>query len=51
MAESEDKEQHDKDSQTVADAAEDECINDPLTRTDVKAPRFPFGSPPSSEES
>lgn len=50
MAESENKEQHDEDSQTAADAAEDERINDPLTRTDVKAPRVPFGSQPSSEE-
>lgn len=50
MAESEDKQQHDEDSQTTADAAEDECINDPLTRTDVKAPRVPFGSQPSSEQ-
>ena len=51
MDESEDKDQYDKDSQTAADATEDECINDPLTRTDVTAPRFPFGSQPSSEES
>jgi len=50
MAESEDKQQCDDDSQTAADAAEDESINDPLTRTDVKAPRVPFGSPPSSED-
>ena len=51
MAESEDKEQHDEDSQTAADAAEDQRINDPLTRTDVKARRVPFGPQPSSEES
>lgn len=51
MAESEDKEKHDEDSQTAADAAEDECINDPLTRTDAKAPRVPFGSQSSPEES
>lgn len=49
MAES-DEQQHDEDSQTAADAAEDERINDPLTRSDVKAPRAPFGSQPSTEE-
>ncbi|MBV9012911.1 MAG: hypothetical protein JO272_12835 [Pseudonocardiales bacterium] len=51
MAESGDTQQHDEDSHDVADAAEDERINDPLTQTDVKAPRVPFGSQPSSEES
>jgi cell division protein FtsL len=51
MTESGDKQQHDEDSQDVADAAENERINDPLTQTDVKAPRVPFGSRPSSEES
>lgn len=50
MAESEDKERHDEDSQTAAEAAEDERINDPLTRTDVKAPRVPFVSQPSPVE-
>jgi len=50
MTESGDKQQRDEDSQTAADAAENECINDPLTRTDVKAPRVPFGSQPSPEE-
>lgn len=38
------KGQHDEDSQTDDDTAEDERINDPLTKTDVKAPRTPFGS-------
>jgi hypothetical protein len=51
MAEPEDKEKHDKDSQATADTAENECINDPLTQTDVKAPRVPFGSQPPPEES
>jgi hypothetical protein len=37
MTESGDKQQRDEDSQTAADAAENERINDPLTRTDVKA--------------
>jgi hypothetical protein len=50
MTESDEK-QHDEGSQTAADAAEDERINDPLTRTDMKAPRAPFGSQSSSEES
>jgi hypothetical protein len=38
-----DEKQHDEDSQTPADATEDERINDPLTRTEAKAPRTPFG--------
>jgi hypothetical protein len=46
-----DAKQYDDGSQAAADAAEDERINDPLTRTDMKAPRAPFGSQPSSEES
>jgi hypothetical protein len=50
MTESGNNEQHNEDSQTAAEGAEDERINDPLTRTDVKAPRVPFGSQPSSEE-
>ena len=50
MAES-DEQQNDEDSQTDADATEDEGINDPLTRSDVKAPRASFGSQPSREES
>jgi hypothetical protein len=51
MTESGNKERHDEDSQTTADGAEDELINDPLTRTNVKAPRAPFESQTSSEES
>jgi hypothetical protein len=51
MAESEDAEQRDEDSQNAAENTEDERINDPLTRSDVKAPRVPFGSQTSSEES
>jgi hypothetical protein len=51
MTEAGNKEQRDEDSQTFAEGAEDERINDPLTRSDVKAPRVPFGSQPSSEES
>ena len=43
MTESE-KGPHDEDSQTADGAADDERINDPLTQTDVKAPRVPFGS-------
>ena len=50
MTESEDKEQYDEDSQAAADAAEEKRTNDPLTRTDVKVPRVPFGSQPSPEE-
>jgi hypothetical protein len=33
----------------AADGAEDEHINDPLTQTDVEAPRNPFGSQPSAD--
>jgi hypothetical protein len=51
MTESGNKERHDEDSQTTADDAEDELINDPLTRSNVKAPRAPFESQTSSEES
>jgi len=46
-----DEQQPDEDSHTAADAPDDERINDPLTRSDVRAPRAPFGSQPSSEES
>jgi hypothetical protein len=45
-----DEQQHDENSQAAADAEKDERINDPLTRTDAKAPRAPFGSQPSREE-
>lgn len=51
VAESEDEEKHDEDSRTAGDDAEDDGINDPLTRTDVKVLRASFGSRPSSEES
>ncbi|MGH3513314.1 MAG: hypothetical protein ACRDRB_13700, partial [Pseudonocardiaceae bacterium] len=51
MTEPGNKEQHGEGSQTADEGAEDERINDPLTRTDVKAPRVPFGSQPSPEES
>ena len=50
MTEPGNKEQYGEDSQTSAEGAEDERINDPLTRTDVEAPRVPFGSQPSPEE-
>ncbi len=50
MTESENKEQHGEDSEIATEGAEDERINDPLTRTDVTAPRVPFGSQPSPEE-
>jgi hypothetical protein len=33
----------------AADGAEDERINDPLTQTDVEAPRAPFESQPSAD--
>jgi hypothetical protein len=49
MTESGNKERHDEDSQTTADGVEDELINDPLTRTNVKAPRVPFESQTSEE--
>jgi hypothetical protein len=50
MTEPGNKEQYAEDSQTPAEGAEDERINDPLTRTDVEAPRVTFGSQPSPEE-
>jgi hypothetical protein len=50
MTEPGNKEQHGEDSQAADEGAEDERINDPLTQTDVKAPRVPFGSQPSPEE-
>lgn len=50
MTEPGNKEQHGEGSQTADEGAEDERINDPLTRTEVKAPRVPFGSQPSPEE-
>jgi len=43
MIESE-KGQHDEDAQDADDTPDNERINDPLTRSDVKAPRVPFGS-------
>ena len=48
MAEPGDEEQHEG-PETAAEGTEDERINDPLTRTDVEAPRVPFGSQPSEE--
>lgn len=50
MTEPGNKEQHGEDSQAADEGAEDERINDPLTRTDVKAPRVAFESQPSPEE-
>ena len=54
MTEPGNEEQHDDDSQTAAEDAEEDAedkrINDPLTRSEVKAPRVPFGSPPPPEE-
>ena len=49
MTEPGNKEQYGEDSQTPAEGAEDERINDPLTRTDVEASRVPFGSQPPPE--
>ena len=54
MTEPGNEEQYDDDSQTTAEDAEEDAedkrINDPLTRSEVKAPRVPFGSPPPPEE-
>jgi hypothetical protein len=36
--------EHHEDPGSAASSAEDERINDPLTRTDVEARRVPFGS-------
>jgi hypothetical protein len=48
--EARDDERHEKPEspEIAADGAEDEPINDPLTQTDVEAPRVPFGSQPSA---
>jgi hypothetical protein len=50
VTEARDDERHEKPEipEIAADGAEDEPINDPLTRTDVAAPRAPFGSQPSA---
>jgi hypothetical protein len=50
MTEPGNNDQHPEDSQAADEGAEDERINDPLTRTDVKTPRVAFGSQPSPEE-
>jgi hypothetical protein len=50
MTEPGNKEQHGEDSQAADEGAEDERMNDPLTRTDVKAPRVAFESQTSPEE-
>jgi hypothetical protein len=47
MTEPRDEGHHEED-EVAADGAEDERINDPLTQTDVEAPRVPFGSQPST---
>jgi hypothetical protein len=47
MTEPRDEGDH-EDDEVAADGAEDERINDPLTQTDVEAPRVPFGSQPST---
>jgi hypothetical protein len=36
--------EHREDPYSAAGSAENEDINDPLTRTDADAPRVPFGS-------
>ena len=38
------------DEQQDSQEDDDEGINDPLTRSDVEAPRMPFGSDPDSDE-
>jgi hypothetical protein len=43
MAEVPDEEHHEE-PEVAADGTEEKGINDPLTRTDVEAPRVPFGS-------
>lgn len=43
-------EEHHEEPEIAAEDVGDERINDPLTRTDVEAPRIRFGSQPSSEE-
>jgi hypothetical protein len=50
MTESGNKEQHDEDSQIIVEGADDEDINDPLTQTNVRAPRVPFRSQESPEK-
>lgn len=47
MTEPRDEGDHEVD-EVAADGAEDERINDPLTQTDVEAPRVPFGSQSST---
>lgn len=37
-------EEHHEEPEVAADGTEEEGINDPLTRSDVEAPRVPFGS-------
>ncbi len=44
------KDEADGDVESDADSPEGEGINDPLTRTDVEAPRVPFGADPPSED-
>ncbi|MDQ3906207.1 MAG: hypothetical protein M3300_12380 [Actinomycetota bacterium] len=48
MTEGRDDQRHEE-PEIAADGAEDEGINDPLTQTDVEAPRTPFGSQPSAD--
>ena len=50
MTEPGNEEQHDDDSQTAAEDAEEKRINDPLTRTEVMGPRVPFGSPAATRK-
>jgi hypothetical protein len=36
--------EHHEEPEIAGDGADDERINDPLTQTEVEAPRVPFGS-------
>ncbi|MCA1656903.1 MAG: hypothetical protein LC713_04210 [Actinobacteria bacterium] len=48
MADPKDSEPSGQETESEAESAGDGTINDPLTRTDVEAPRVPFGSAPDS---
>jgi hypothetical protein len=40
--------EHQEEPENAAEETRDKRINDPLTRSDVRAPRAPFGSQPSA---
>jgi len=50
MTEPGEREQGDQPAETSSETDDDKEVNDPLTRSDVEAPRAPFGSDGPSKD-